>query len=154
MKIDLIYLAGSLENSPDGGMEWRLNYQELLLQFLDAHAIIPNEAEFLVRPRGIDFPSLKESDPIEYEKIMRRYIELDLHLIDMSDIVIAHWNGEMSAGTISEIHHCYMTEKPVYLVTNDKKNLPGWSLAEVGHQNIWPDFSCLLGHLAELKYGT
>ena len=144
-----------MESSNDFGLRWRQDYQELIDQFLDAHAIIPNDGEYIMRPRGKDISTLKEPNPEEYKRIMRRYIELDLALIDMSDLVIAKWDGEMSTGTISEIHHCYMTSKPVYLVSKKEfHELPGWTASQIGKENIFPKIACLLGHLTELKYGV
>jgi len=91
---------------------------------------------------------------VEFEKLVRRFVDLDIALIDMCDITIVRWEGEGMCGTIAEVHHCYVTNKPVFLVTSKPAHeVPGWMLAQIGYQNVFRTLPCLLGHLGDLKHG-
>lgn len=142
-----------MESVADRGIEWRKAYQKDLLELLNIHAIIPNEGESLVKPSSVDMNKLKIENTTEFTEIMRRFITLDLALIDLSDIVIVRYEGEQLSGTTAEIHHCYMTEKPIYMISSlPLDRIPGWILSEIGPDRIFPQLPCLIGYLADQMF--
>lgn len=156
MKIETAYLAGAMESLSDEGLGWRLEYQKELDKVLEIHAIIPGDTEQAFRGKGDDMNVLKKNNPKKYQKIMRRYMKSDFFLmLEMCDIVICRWEGEGICGTVAEVNECYMTGKPLFLVTTKPYHeIPGWFAACFDHENIFDSLTCLIGHLGELKYGT
>tara|TARA_Y100000310_G_scaffold96132_1_gene93924 strand:- start:391 stop:885 length:495 start_codon:yes stop_codon:yes gene_type:complete len=158
MKIDRIYLAGPMEDTPDLGAAWREEYARNIAELLDAHALSPVKIEDSMY--RVDIPAevatdLKKDNPLEFEKLLRRFVDLDLALIDMSDLVVVRWEGEGMCGTIAEVHHCYVTKKPVILVTSKEPHeVPGWMLAQIGYKNVFDSWECALGYIAELQRDT
>ena len=151
----LVYLAGAMENTTDNGINWRVAYRDDLQDILDIHAIIPGIGENLVKPINIDMQEIKVTNPTLFEEVERRFIALDIALIEISDFVIVRYEGEAISGTTAEVHHCYMTGKPVYMVTSlPFEQLPGWMASEIGVENIFQTLSCLIGHLGEKIYNN
>lgn len=148
-----VYLAGAIEYATN--FNWREEYQRDLKEILDIHAINPQDADRVMIPQSVNIFTLKGENPKEYTNIFRRIIPLCLTLIDLSDAVIVRYKGEPIYGTVAEIHHAYMTEKPIYMVSSiSSSNIPGWILAEVGVDNVFSSLPCLIGHLADKEYGT
>lgn len=141
-----VYLAGSIEYSEDSGLIWRREFAKEL-NSLGIKCIVPNDEEENIL-NGIDIKELKKKNIFKYKNLMRKFIDLDLSLIDKSDFIVCRWEGEMSAGTFHEVGHAYENNQPLYLVTSfNYVDIPGWFFA--CFDRVFPDLKSLIDFLDE-----
>jgi hypothetical protein len=150
--IETVYLAGPMEHAVDNGLEWRIRYEGLLKEWLEIECIVPNREEKSTIGSVEEFAALKKSNLQEYRVKMRVLKEMDLKFVQSVDAIICRWNGERMAGTIGEAQHATFHAIPFYLVCKvDFSEIPGWMLACA--TDIFPSSACLIGHLADIKWG-
>jgi hypothetical protein len=124
----IAYLAGSMEYSDDGGILWRREF-ESKLKPIGIDCIIPNDNEEKIIGY-IDLKELKKTDIEDYKVKMRSLIINDIFIIEKVDLIIVKWEGELLYGTIGELTHAFICEKPSYLITSkDEYDVGGWFLA-------------------------
>jgi len=151
-EIKKVYLAGPMEYAPQDGLDWRIEYAKELGEYLGIECVIPNHEEKHIVPDQAKFRQLKKEKPYEYIKIMRQLKEMDLNIVQNVDAVICNWNGEMMSGTVGEAQHATFHGVPVFLVTKKPlSDVPGWFLSCC--DEVFPELSCLMMHLADLKWG-
>lgn len=144
----LTYLIGPMEALEDEGLNWRLDYEKELNK-LNIQCIIPNHYEKALKGMsGKEYQKLKTTDINTHRNIMRKIQFEDLSFVEQSDFVICKWDGEATAGTISEASHAVYREIPAYLVTQvPQERIMGWFLGSFDKV-----FSCketLFKHLSE-----
>lgn len=147
-KNKLAYLAGPMEMVPDDGEIWRREYSKELSK-IGIRCIIPSDEENKIKG-NIDIKLLKTEDTNKYISLTQDIIRADLTFIEASDFFIAHWDGEVSAGTMSETTFAFYMKKPLYLVTTVSiKDIPGWFLS--CFTKIFSSLDELIDYLKENK---
>lgn len=147
----IIYLAGPMEFIANAGINWRLEYQELLKP-LNLECIIPELEEKIITNQA-ELNVLKVNNPEAYIDIMRKLIDLDLKLLTGVNMVIVKWDGEKMSGTIHEVGKAYELKIPTYLVTTKSfQDIPGWFAA--CFTKIFTTKYQLISYLTNLKETT
>lgn len=133
----VVYLAGPMEAHSDLGASTRAGYTEYLDKF-NIGVIDPLVIEHsLAQERGVPASSIHlykaSEDPTEYRMFkshMREIIELDIGMVEESDVLLVKYEGEPSAGTIHEVGHAYLNSIPCYLITSlPREKILSWFLA-------------------------
>ena len=119
----IAYLSGPIENARDDGAGWRNNITTWLDEKLSHRVFDPVlETKSIIQEiDSNDFRMLKITDPIEYKKIIRKIIKLDLNaLVDKADYLIVNWDRAVfrGGGTHGEVTMAYWLNKPVYMVNS------------------------------------
>lgn len=130
-----VYLSGGMEYAKDDGKDWREEMEFWIKKNLHHKVFNPQvkSSSYLrkILPRK-DFRRFKSTDIDRYQKIVRRFVEIDTkEIATVSDYVVCLWNESAmrGAGTKGEITIAKYFKKPIYLVTRSaKKELPGWIL--------------------------
>lgn len=145
----LTYLIGPMEALDDEGLNWRLRYEQVLNR-LDIQCIIPNHYEEMLKGMsGKEYQKLKVTNIEEHRRIMREIQIKDLSFVEQSDLVICKWDGEDTAGTISEASHAVYCGVPAFLVTQvPPKDIMGWFLGSF--DKIFPDEESLFKYLSDI----
>ena len=119
----IAYLSGPIENAHNDGAGWRNNITTWLGEKL-AHSVFDPVLEtksIIQKIDSNDFRMMKSNDPIEYKKIIREIIKLDLNaLVDEADYLIVNWDKAVfrGGGTHGEVTMAYWLNKPVYMVNS------------------------------------
>lgn len=120
--IPLAYLAGAIENAPDGGHQWREEISRFLQQEL-GHAVFNPclEENHLLTPEEFrKFRQWKTTDLSHFRKVVHRIIHKDIGmLIEQVDYIICLWDENVlnGGGTQGELTMAFWHQVPVYLVT-------------------------------------
>ena len=150
--LETVYLAGPMEYSADNGLGWRLRYEQLLSEWLEIKSVLPNKEEAGIVGTPEEFAALKKTNLPEYIQKMKILKNMDLKFVQSVDAIICRWDGERMAGTVGEAQHATFHAVPFYIVCKREfHELPGWMLACA--TEIFPSISCLIGALAEEKWG-
>jgi hypothetical protein len=143
-----VYLSGGMEYAVDEGRDWRASQQEWLEKNLAAIVFNPNhESQKFLEGNypGVDFRALKQSDPVQFQAIVARVVDLDCREIaERSDYVICYWDESAmrGAGTKGELTMARYFGKPVLMVTSlPLRDIPGWVLGCT--ERIFPSFESL-----------
>jgi nucleoside 2-deoxyribosyltransferase len=122
-----IYLAGPMEYTLDNGLDWRLEYRDILAEF-GVKCIIPNHEEAELIPDVEAFTKLKKDNYPEYKAVMRDIAEKDITFVWDADFIICKWEGERMSGSIGEMHEAFFhAGTPCYLITTQPLHtVPGW----------------------------
>jgi hypothetical protein len=128
-----VYLAGSIEHSPDGGRDWRAR----LTPFLEArlgHSVYDparDEKKNLTEEELRHFRSWKVADPDRFRSVIRKIIDYDLAILESADYVICRWDSfaAMGGGTQGELTFARHRRIPVFLVSQlPLEKISGWIL--------------------------
>ena len=117
------YLSGPIENASDSGENWRNEITEWLDIELK-HQVFNPVIETKSITKGMDednFRAMKSSNPMEYKRIIRKIIQIDLEaLVKDSDYLIVNWDKSVfkGGGTHGEVTMAYWYKKPVYMVNS------------------------------------
>lgn len=127
-------LVGSIENSEDLGRSWR----EEITERLEEIGVVTINPLTIEEGKGFFTPEekkLKDTDLELFKKRMRDIILLDINHVDDADFVIFNYNDEKIAGTIGEITHATITNKPVYIIYEGRiQDLPMWVIGCITKQ--------------------
>ena len=129
----LIYLAGSIEYSPDLGKGWRAEITPLL-KSLGHNVYNPAEDEVknLSEIEVGQFRSWKHSDLPRFQETIRKIIAYDLDLIEhRCDALVCYWDHHAGkgAGTQGELTFAHRLGIPVYLICAvPVAEISGWLL--------------------------
>ena len=129
-----LYLAGSIEYSPDKGKGWRLQVAPALRQ-LGHQVYDPAEDELknLTETEAREFRSWKKTDLERFRSTVRKIIAYDLDLIEHRvDAIICYWDEHAGrgAGTQGELTFAHRLDIPVYLICGmPVEQISGWLLA-------------------------
>lgn len=116
----IIYLAGAMQYSPDGGKKWRRNLKSLLND-RGYYCIDPTkEEDVLLLEDG--WKNSLSNNFNKFQKNMQTIINHDLYFVDMSDHVICNYDDFAGGGTFHEIGECFLKKKNLYLL--NLKNIP------------------------------
>ena len=119
----IAYLSGPIENAHNDGAGWRNNITKWLGDKLSHRVFDPvlETKSIIQKVDSNDFRMMKSNDPIEYKKIIREIIKLDLNaLVDEADYLIVNWDKAVfrGGGTHGEVTMAYWLNKPVYMVNS------------------------------------
>ena len=164
----LVYLGGPIDFDPTGGIGWRVDWTNGLIDigFKAKQIISPTKKPL----SGTAFDLDNEADLIRdcreredyegMEKVVGAIMHIDLRLVDKSDLILAKFpldkngNRVFTVGTIHEIVVARQQHKPVLVVwEGGKKTASGWLLKLVGHQNVFGTFEELKEHLRCVSQG-
>lgn len=114
----IVYLAGGMQSSPDGGVKWRRNLK-LLLNQKGYYCIDPTKEE--------NFMLLNEcwKNDIEnnfelFQKNMRSIIVNDLDFVDKSESIVCLYDEFLGGGSYHEIGESYLKNKKLYIININK----------------------------------
>ena len=129
----LIYLAGSIEYSPDLGKGWRAQITPLLQSLgHDVYDPAKDEMKNLSETEVREFRSWKHSDLPRFQQTVRKIIAYDLDLIEhRCDAIVCYWDyhAGKGAGTQGELTFAHRLGIPVYLVSViPVAEISGWLL--------------------------
>jgi len=119
----IAYLSGPIENAHNDGEDWRDMMTEWLESELNHKVFNPvTETKSIIEKISVEnFRSLKNTNPNQYKKIIRKVIKVDLEaVVNQVDYLIVKWDKSVfkGGGTHGEITMAYWLKKPVYLVNN------------------------------------
>ena len=117
------YLSGPIENAKNDGASWRQDMTLWLEKNLKHKVFNPviETKNIMGHLNDSNFRSMKKTDPIEYKKIIRKIIKLDLEaVINDSDYLIVKWDESVlkGGGTHGEITMAYWIKKPIFIVNS------------------------------------
>jgi hypothetical protein len=143
----LAYLAGAIENAPDGGQKWREEISRFLQQELK-HAVFNPclEEKHLLTPEEFQkFRQWKTTDLLRFRKVVHRIIHNDITmLLQRVDYIICLWDEHVLAGggTQGELTMAFWQKIPVYMVTKIPLiQISSWIIGCTGE--IFQDFDSL-----------
>lgn len=128
-----IYLAGSIEYSPDLGKGWRAEIAPLLTSLgHDVYDPAEDERKNLTEVEAREFRRWKSSDLQRFQKTVRKIIAYDLDLIEREcDAIVCYWDRHAGrgAGTQGELTFAHRLGIPVYLICGmPVEEISGWLL--------------------------
>jgi nucleoside 2-deoxyribosyltransferase len=129
-----IYLAGSIEYSPDQGKGWRLQISPAL-RALGHEIYDPAEDELknLTDTEVQEFRSWKQTNLERFRQTVQKIIAYDLDLIEhRADAIVCFWDeyAGRGAGTQGELTFAHRLGIPVYLICGmPMEQISGWLLA-------------------------
>lgn len=147
----LTYLAGAIENAPDGGKEWRANITPFLTERLQHRVFNPciEENHLLTEAEFKELRSAKGADLSRFRQLMHRIIRTDLKMLTTEvDYVICYWDRYVirGGGTHGELTMAFYHNIPVYLVSEfQPTEISGWILGCCSE--LFFDFSSLHEYL-------
>ena len=129
----LLYLAGSIEYSPDLGKAWRAEVTPLLESL--GHTVYDpalDELKNLTADEVAQFRSWKSSDLDRFQQTIRKIIAYDLDLIEhRCDALVCYWDqyAGRGAGTQGELTFAHRLGMPVYMICGmPVEQISGWLL--------------------------
>ena len=119
----IAYLSGPIENAINDGAGWRTMMTDWLDKKLNHNVFNPviETKPIIDRYGGDNFRDMKKTNPLEYKKIIRKIIKVDLEsVVNQADYLIVKWDKTVlkGGGTHGEVTMAYWLGKPVYLVNN------------------------------------
>ena len=151
------YLSGPIENAENDGASWRQDMTFWLERNLNHKVFNPviETKNIIGHLKETNFRSMKETDPIEYKKIIRKIIKLDLEaVINDSDYLIVKWDKSVlkGGGTHGEITMAYWIKKPIFIVNSlPIEDMSSWIFS--CSDFIFNDFKSLKKKLLQLYKG-
>ena len=157
----LIYLCGPMDYAQDGGREWRdIITDELMDIGFTRHQIL-NPCQKPISSAGHNMSAEVEmmnayrklEDWEGLERLMKKIMNIDLRLVDKSDIVIVNISSDVrTTGSIHEIVQARQQHKPVYLIdTQGMGHVSGWMLALVGRDRIYHSIDGVVESIRRIK---
>jgi len=157
----LIYLCGPMDYAEDSGREWRDVITEELEEIGFDRKQILNPCQ-----KPISSAGHKMSDEVKLmngyremedweglERLMKKIMNIDLRLVDKSDIVIVNISSDVrTTGTIHEVVQARIQHKPVYLIdTQGMQHVSGWMLALVGRDRVHQSMESVVESIRRIK---
>jgi hypothetical protein len=129
----LLYLAGSIEYSPDFGKAWRAEITPFLRALgHEVYDPAQDEMKNLDEIEVQEFRAWKKTDLPRFRETVRKIIAYDLDLIEQhADAVLCYWDQHAGrgAGTQGELTFAHRVGIPVYLVCGIPiAQMSGWLL--------------------------
>lgn len=157
-----IYLSGGMEHAPDGGVQWRVDAAERLMDINYFPIDIAAMDELYRQHHGEVFFDYGDDDERRCDlkkkaRIRKHFVEADLQLIiNDSQALVVYYDESVrkGAGTISECQVAFMHDIPVFIVSyweDWKNNVPGWLHAI--STKIFTSFEDLYQYLDRLPEG-
>ncbi len=152
-----VYLAGAIENAPDGGTIWRHDLARFLEDDLRHDVLDPTvrECHHLSDEERRYFRRWK-SDPAtwpRFQEVVRRIIHRDAELIlQDTDYIIAYWDEGVlgGGGTHGELTLAFLHGIPVYLVLGlPRTEVSSWILGCC--EEVFDSFETLKSRLRALQ---
>ncbi|GAB4375119.1 MAG: hypothetical protein Kow0042_20290 [Calditrichia bacterium] len=149
----LVYLAGAIERSPDGGCYWREEISKFLVNELGHWVFNPcrEEHHILTPEEANHFRSWKESDITKFRKTISKIIRNDLSILhNRADYIICYWDEYVlyGGGTHGELTFAFWFDIPVYMVTHiPLREMSSWIVGCT--TEIFPNFDLLKNFLRE-----
>ena len=117
----IAYLSGPIENAKNDGASWRKMMTDWLNEKLNHKVFNPviETKPILEKYRGKNFREMKKTSPLEYKRVIREIIKVDLEsVVNQADYLIVKWDKTVfkGGGTHGEITMAYWLGKPIYLV--------------------------------------
>lgn len=163
LKNTIIYTCGPIDRvSYKNAMDWRTDITQFLNELGVAQVINPltelfesdgvSESEQAVEHRR---NLLRECNYDELAKEMRKISNRDLHLIDLSHVIIVYYDMAVHmAGTIHELVLATQQKKPILIVCpQGKNNIPAWWFGRIPHQFFFNNFDELKEYLRRVNSG-
>jgi nucleoside 2-deoxyribosyltransferase len=128
-----LYLAGSIEYSPDLGKGWRAAIKPGLKTLgHDVYDPAEDELKNLTETEAREFRAWKATDLKRFRQTIQKIIAYDLDLIEhRCDAVICYWDqyAGRGAGTQGELTFAHRMGIPVYLICAvPVEQMSGWLL--------------------------
>lgn len=149
-KKHVMYLAGGMQSSPDGGVKWRRNLR-LQLNKKGYYCIDPTKEEDRIL-LSKDWKGNIKKDFKKFQKDMRKIIQSDLDFVRMSEFIVCLYDDFVGGGTFHEIGESFLENKKLYIINIDKKPLSELSWWVLGcATEIVDSYSDLLKLLPNVK---
>ena len=145
--IPLAYLAGAIENAPDGGRYWREEISHFLQQELEHAVFNPclEENHLLTAEEFRKFRQWKTSDLARFREVVHRIIRNDItNLLERVDYIVCLWDQHVlnGGGTQGELTMAFWNQVPVYMVTSiPLAEISSWIIGCTSE--IFQDFNAL-----------
>jgi hypothetical protein len=152
-KTPIVYLAGAIENAPEGGRPWRQQIGAFLTNELGLGVFDPTreENQLLTPEEFRNFRRWKAADLPRFRKAIHKIITNDLGTLTRRiDFIICYWDEfvQFGGGTQGELTMAYWHGIPVYLVTEIPiENISSWIVG--CSTEIFQDFNALQEFLKE-----
>lgn len=117
----VIYLAGGMQKSPDGGVKWRRNIKQLLNQ-RGYYCIDPTKEENCLLLDDGWRNSISDNFEL-FQKNMRTIIDKDLYFVNMAEHIVCLYDDYIGGGTFHEMGEGYLLNKKLYLINSNKYDL-------------------------------
>jgi hypothetical protein len=143
----LVYLAGAIENAPDGGTGWRREISEFLVNELNHNSFNPClEENHVLSPQEFrQFRQWKTTNLQRFRKTIRKIINNDITILTKRiSYIICLWDEFVlsGGGTQGELTVAFLNDIPVYMVTPfPLKKISSWIIGCT--TEIFTDFSTL-----------
>ncbi len=153
----LVYLAGAIENAPNGGAGWREEMSVFLTESLHQAVFNPvlEENHVLTPHEFRNFRKWKKSDPEKFRQVVHKIIKTDLDmLINRVDYIICLWDEYVlnGGGTHGELTVAHLHNIPVYMVSEiPTEKMSSWILGCT--TQVFSDFEALKAFLMN-KYDS
>ena len=135
----IAYLSGPIENAHNDGADWRNDITRWLEKKLNHRVFNPviETKKNIENYNSSDFRIMKNTNPNEYKKIIRKIIQIDLDaVVNQSDYLIVKWDKSVfkGGGTHGEITMAYWLKKPIFLVNSlPIDDISSWILSCAEH---------------------
>lgn len=164
LKNNMVYLCGSMDRAPDGGIGWRRDLTPFLKNYLGCAVLDPSnkpvDDEDLLSIEKPGSRKMREKllDDGEFDKFsqqIKKIRVLDLRLVDVSDFLITYINNDISScGTMEEMYWANRMKKPVLIMCEQgKKNIPHWLFGVFPHQMFFSAWQELKNYLIDVDTG-
>ena len=159
LKGHTVYLSGSMERSPDGGVQWRQRIKTRL-QAMGIGVIDPTD-----KPDGqaLDEAEMRKEANLaksngDYGKVRTMYKKIvheDLRYTDIASFAIVNLDMDMHlCGTLDEVFMAANQQKPVIIVCEKGMNhIPNWLYGRLLHELFFTSFEDALQYLERLDNG-
>lgn len=156
-----VYLAGSIQASPDGGVDWRRWLTPILMKMgfevLDPTIYESKELGDPPSVKGMISKCIEDEDWERFDHLVDLLQDRDVRLVHEADFVLALIDPtKYSAGTTSEVWEAVRHANiPVYAFSNEPKSRWSyWELRTVRrHGKVFHDWTDILRFLHQ-TYGT
>ncbi len=160
----LVYLGGPIQYVQDGGMPWRDDVTQRMVDIgiKENHILNPCKKPFN-NFMGDDLDShigyldelCDDGQWDEIERIAKHTIRIDLRMVDKSDLLYAHLYPDIpTVGTIDEISIACGQKKPVVVVIpGGIKNCSYWLIGRLGKNAIFASDDEAIQHISDVMHG-
>jgi nucleoside 2-deoxyribosyltransferase len=157
LKGSTVYLAGSIDLSPDSGKSWR---DQITAKLHSLGVTVYNPLE---KPIDIGLENddarisrklLKESGQFDkFREIMKTIRHADLRMIDKSDFMIVYLDlSVVFCGTMEEISWCNKTKKVVAVFCKQGKlAIPDWIWGMLPHELLFDTMDDVMTYLEHIN---
>jgi len=157
----VIYLAGSMEESPDGGKNYRQQFISkcrsagLKIKFLDPTNKITNLTPDVDIEKNRIEKYKEEENWEELRKLMKKIVRQDLRQVDLSDMVIAFIDKKVyTCGTLEEVFNNERQKKLTLIISSGgKKKCPAWLFGIIHYDYIFDSDDEVVEYLVKMNNG-